>query len=258
MGETSGFEFQTEPVMLRWGHDNLNFSLSPPMWFSLGIFYPTSTVHDQTWSQVCKWLLDQRPERSAIPVISIEVVCSMSGSNRGIVTGLGLTIQDCYLCLTPHPTLNNNKMDMYHGYHQFPSLMARPDGPLHCNISQSLWTRWINSPSGDRSHDLKINSLALYQLSYQRSNQFMQCYTSWHSSCWSLMCNKYVWCNTKGLIIAKINWVCYCQPARGVEPQAFSLRMKCPTTELYGRRGCHHDTCTSWLHWVSHVHKDSS
>ena len=36
----------------------------------------------------------------------------------------------------------------------------------------------INSPSGDRTHDLKINSLALYQLSYQRLNRFMQCYSA--------------------------------------------------------------------------------
>ena len=35
----------------------------------------------------------------------------------------------------------------------------------------------INSPSGDRTHDLKINSLALYQLSYQRRNRSMQCNT---------------------------------------------------------------------------------
>ena len=26
-----------------------------------------------------------------------------------------------------------------------------------------------------------------------------------------------------------------CEPARGVEPRAFSLRMKCSATELYGR-----------------------
>jgi hypothetical protein len=44
---------------------------------------------------------------------------------------------------------------------------------------------------------------------------------------------QYVSRDTKGLTIAEENLI-LCQPARGVEPRAFSLRMKCSATELYG------------------------
>ena len=66
---------------------------------------------------------------------------------------------------------------------------------------------------------------------------------------------QYVSRDTKGLTIAEENLI-LCQPARGVEPRAFSLRMKCSTTELYGQLWKYPSCPTTFLHTIIEVVQD--
>ena len=57
-------------------------------------------------------------------------------------------------------------------YNSYPRVISSSNSPVdkyltstHCNYTQK---KQKSSPKGDRTLDLKINSLALYQLSYQR------------------------------------------------------------------------------------------
>ena len=59
-------------------------------------------------------------------------------------------------------------------YNSYPRVISSSNSPVdkyltstHCNYTQK---KQKSSPKGDRTLDLKINSLALYQLSYQRKS----------------------------------------------------------------------------------------